>query len=366
MPQVKPSSIVTHIAGWILVLSLPVLFVTGQSGERDFFSVLAAPATWLFFLTYIVVFYLNTYLLIPLLYFRKKYMLYFTAIALLFAGIFFLKPFDRMVTSVTERSGAIMRPGPPPPDERFPPPGEQPPPLDGPQRARPQVDVVSIFLFAMIIALSMAIRIRQRLGSAEQRALKAEADRANAELSFLKAQINPHFLFNTLNNIYSLAVTKNENTADSIMKLSNIMRYVTDDIGKDYVSLEDEVACISDFIDLQRLRLSSMTHVDFSVAGNTRNKKIAPLILMSFVENIFKHGTSNHEPSDIIIAVRAEENGTHFFCRNKLFDTRRNAERTGIGIANTRQRLAHLYPGRHFLTIKKENGYFTVELVLQD
>lgn len=172
-------------------------------------------------------------------------------------------------------------------------------------------------------------------------------------------------MFNTLNNIYSLAVRQNENTAASIMKLSNIMRYVTDDVNRDFVSLQSEVECITDYIDLQRLRLSKKVQVDFSVAGNTEGKRIPPLVLMTFIENVFKYGISNHEPSTITIKLFAEEKSITFFCQNKLFATERKAERTGIGIINTRQRLEHIYPNRHLLNITTDDALYTVQLTLQ-
>ena len=149
----------------------------------------------------------------------------------------------------------------------------------------------------MMVALSMAIKMTQQWRTTQQRALQAEADKAtaeadkaSAELSFLKAQINPHFLFNILNNIYSLAITQNENTASAILKLSNTMRYLTDEVKADYVPLKREVDYIQDYIDLQRLRLSKKVKLDFSVEGDLENKKIAPLILITFVENVLFSG----------------------------------------------------------------------------
>jgi LytS/YehU family sensor histidine kinase len=227
-----------------------------------------------------------------------------------------------------------------------------------------RIDIVSVFLFIMTIALGMAIQITRQWRSSLQQVAQAEADRAQAELSFLKAQINPHFLFNTLNNIYSLAVTKNERTADSIMKLSNIMRYVTDDVSQHFVPLQHEVDCINDFIELQRLRLSKKAQVNFSVKGSLENKTIAPLLLMTFVENVFKYGISNHESSTITIQLQADERSITFYCHNKIFKPAGNPQRTGIGIANTQKRLTHLYPNKHLLNITNENGFFSVELIL--
>jgi LytS/YehU family sensor histidine kinase len=217
----------------------------------------------------------------------------------------------------------------------------------------------------MIWSVSTALAIIKEWRTTLERAVRAEADKAQAELSFLKAQINPHFLFNTLNNIYSLAITKNENTSFAIMKLSNIMRYVTDDATHDFVSLQSEVDCISDYIDLQLLRLNKKTDVHFSVTGNTEDKQIAPLILITFVENVFKYGISNHEQSSVTIKLSADEKTIALFCQNKLFQTLRRIERAGIGLKNSRQRLEFLYPNKHLLNITTENGLYTVLLTLQ-
>ncbi len=257
----------------------------------------------------------------------------------------------------------------------IPPPGfaHYPPPFPGQMRPgnRPpgdhpptRFDAVSIFLFIMILALSIAVKISALLQKTEQRVVRAEADKTNAELSFLKAQINPHFLFNTLNNIYSLAITKSEHTADGIMKLSNIMRYVTDDITEDYVSLQSEIDCVSDYIDLQRLRLGKNDQIDFVVSGDQELLKIAPLILMPFVENVFKYGISKHEESPIVIKLFSGQQSIRFFCSNKIYPVNKKMDRTGIGLSNTRQRLQHLYPGKHVLNIVTENDYYTVSLTL--
>lgn len=369
MIPARASTIIIHIAGWILFLTLPILFVSGRTDNSDFFLILTSSDSWLFFITYIFIFYLNAWLLLPQLYMKKRFLLYFASLLILLAAVWIVKPFDRLVSSqhpgmaVTERWQ-----GPPPENFRKPPlrpPGEPPGPGNFLDRRPPKVDVVSIFLFIMVLAMSIAMHIRQRLRSTEKRALQAETDKANAELSFLKAQINPHFLFNTLNNIYSLAAVKSEHTAESIMKLSNIMRYVTDDAREEYVPLENEIAFISDYVDLQRLRLGDKMNVGFGVSGKIAGKKIAPLILMTSIENVFKYGISKHEPSDIDIQLSVTDDMIRFFCQNKLYETQRRAESTGIGIDNTKQRLEHLYSGKYELSIKAESGKYTVLLILQ-
>ena len=149
------------------------------------------------------------------------------------------------------------------------------------------------------------------------------------------------------------------------MKLSNIMRYVSDDVLQDFVLLQHETDCIRDYIDLQRLRLGQKTKVELAVAGGPGQVQVAPLLLMTFVENAFKYGTSNHEDTLISIRLEADAHTIRFNCRNKVFATRKQAERTGIGIANTRQRLDHLYPGKYTLDIANSEGFFNVQLVLQ-
>ena len=394
-------SLITHIVAWILFLSLPILFVANQSGGSDFWSILFSWKTFLFVATYVSIFYLHTYVLIPQLFARKRWFLYAIALLLLLLGVWALRPYDRLINKMSNRFGdrttqprfqnrfesTDRPPGERNPGEFNPPPPGPPdqsrrpdfhdtsfaPPRDmqgrngpGPGRMNsPFIDIISIFLFIIILVFSLAINFLSRLRLAEQRALKADADKANAELSFLKAQINPHFLFNTLNNIYSLAASKSEHTAESVMKLSNIMRYVTDDVAADFVPLENEVDFIRDYIDLQLLRLGKKTNVQFSVSGELEFKRIAPLVLVTFIENVFKYGISNHEKSDIIIEINAKSEEIVFFSQNKLFAKPRNVERVGIGIANTRKRLEHLYADKYLLDINTQNEKYTVTLTLQ-
>jgi len=214
------------------------------------------------------------------------------------------------------------------------------------------------------MALSTAIRIIQQWRLTERRAIQAEADKTSAELSFLKAQINPHFLFNTLNNIYTLAVIKDDHAAYSIMKLSNIMRYVTDDVVADLVPLQSEIDCISDYIELQRLRIGNHTRVNFIVTGDVESKKIAPLVLMTFIENVFKYGVSKHEKTTIDIKISTSDTDISFFCRNHVFVRREENQRVGIGIRNTQLRLNHLYPDKHLLNIWNEDNEYSVQLII--
>ncbi|WP_247235006.1 sensor histidine kinase [Telluribacter sp. SYSU D00476] len=357
--------IITHIIGWLLFISLPVFFLSHDGRSRRIISIVSSPTFWLFGVCYIVLFYFHTYWLIPRLFIRRRYLTYTAIVIALFGGIFLLKPFDMLISRVGRR-GPPPRHAPHPgadPTRRMPPPppGE---PFAPPQGRPIRLDITSIFLFIMVVALSLAVESTRSLRSTEQRAMKAEADKANAQLSFLMAQINPHFLFNTLNNIYSLAISNDPHTAEAIMKLSSIMRYVTDEAGVEYGALENEVACIQDYIDLQRLRLGRKVQLEVAIEGELEGKRIAPLILMTFIENVFKHGVSNHHHSLITIQLVSAEDRIRFFCRNRIFQKNNSLERRGIGISNTRERLEHLYPNRYRLDIQQEDDYYTVNLEL--
>ena len=220
-------------------------------------------------------------------------------------------------------------------------------------------------IFMLDILFSSLVYFVNRLSKSEKRILEVESDRKSAELSFLKAQINPHFLFNTLNNIYTLSITKSDKTPDAIMRLSKIMRYVTSGVQNEMVPLKQELSCVSDFIALQKLRLSPETvKLEFSITGNAKYKFIAPLILLSFIENVFKYGVSNDRESKIQIRIHVSETNIEFFTENTIFLTGRDIESTGVGIENAKQRLSYIYKDDYLLNINNENKIFTVKLII--
>jgi len=376
MLRLKAFSIVLHIAGWLLFLMLPLLFMENGQGS-NWAGTLYSPPFVRFCVCYISLFYINFSYLIPDYFIRKKYTAYFLCIALLFAGVFYLRPFDRLMNSRDHHFRFEMRRMPPrnnggfdfnEPGDGFHRPGGRfnGPPMNGrPDRMARRIDINSLLIFVLVIAFGMALKSVEQWQITEKRAILAEADKAIAELSFLKAQINPHFLYNTLNNIYTLSVIGSEKTSESIMKLSNIMRYVTDEAEADFVPLSSELSCISNFIDLQTLRLGKMVTLNYTVEGEPADYQICPLLLMTFIENVFKYGLSNHVPALIVISVRMEKGNIIFHSQNTIFNSKKHIERTGIGIVNTRKRLEHLYPGKHNLEIVRSETLFTVDLVLR-
>lgn len=392
MLKTKTWLITIHITCWLLFMALPLLFLNGGYQSADIGKLIQSGAYWTFCVAYISLFYINDQILVPDLFLKKRYMPYAAAFIFCCVLICLARPYDKLLHQNEQRPGMQQQqsfdrfPGPPPGNDgpgfhMAPPPdgppdnrGTHQPPLREFRQPQPQMgkspdwhphfDIISLFLFLVVMALSLAIRIIRQLQLTEKRAARAEADKVSAELSFLKAQINPHFLFNTLNNIYTLAVIKDDNAPDSIMKLSNIMRYVTDDSTLDYVPLKDEVNCITDYIALQKLRLGATTTVQWEVTGGIDKLNIAPLVLMTFIENVFKYGVSKREKSTIKIRLSAGEGRIDFYCQNRVFKNDKDESRVGIGLSNTRKRLEHLYPGKHDIDITNAAELFTVKLTL--
>jgi two-component system LytT family sensor kinase len=173
---------------------------------------------------------------------------------------------------------------------------------------RPVADGYNTVLFLLIFTVGTCISVIQRWLKTEQNRKTTENEKLNTELSFLKSQVNPHFFFNTLNNIYSLAVVRSEKTAPAVMKLSAIMRYILTETQRDLVPLSNEVDFIHNFIDLQKVRLTDKVILNFSAKGNADNLLVAPLLFIPFVENAFKYGVSTKESSNINIEIKTEGN----------------------------------------------------------
>ncbi|WP_207531754.1 sensor histidine kinase [Desertivirga arenae] len=360
-------------AGWTLFLALPLAFQSSEMTLKELVLIALSIPYLLFCLTYILLFLIIKRYLIPVLYFGKKKGLFFSVVFVMLIFVIVLRPYDRLV-----HSG--LRAGPGPEVLRRPPPPTtttNEPSLfqKHPPKIRPiqHFDIISIYLFLTVIAGAITLSLSDRWREIENRILKAETEKANAEadkvtaeLSFLKAQINPHFLFNTLNNIYSLAVMRSDKTAETVVKLSNIMRYLTEDVSKDFISLEQELKSVSNYIDLQRLRLGPKIETSFAVIGQPHGKSIPPLILMTFVENAFKYGISKSDPYPITIRVTINEESILFYSENKISDNLKNIEQssTRVGVSNTRKRLTHLYLNRHSLEINTEDNLYKVNLVL--
>lgn len=190
-----------------------------------------------------------------------------------------------------------------------------------------------------------------------------ETEKKDMELQFLKSQLNPHFLFNSLNNIYSLAYQKSDKTADAILKLSEIMRYMIYESNDSWVALSKEIEYVTSYIELQKLRFKDGAAVIMTLNGEIDNQQIMPLILISFVENAFKHGVANDPKDPIRINIIANQKILHFSISNKKNNSNKD-QMGGVGLTNVERRLQLLYPERYKLNIVNSATHYTIELML--
>jgi two-component system, LytTR family, sensor histidine kinase AlgZ len=220
--------------------------------------------------------------------------------------------------------------------------------------------------FCIVVFVAM-LRFAKDWFELQARNRAIENERLTAELNFLKAQINPHFLFNTLNNLYYLAFTQSPNTTEVIEKLSCMMRYMIYDSNHNRVLLQKEIDYMQNYISLERLRLNNQIPISFEVAGNPDCEFIAPLILSTFLENAFKHGVSNNNPQAWVkIYIRLQGKACTYTVENSKLPPQAASplEKSGIGLLNVRRRLELSYPGQHELQVQEGADRYFVELKL--
>lgn len=225
------------------------------------------------------------------------------------------------------------------------------------------VQTISITLF-IVIFVGM-IRFAVGWFEFEARKKEVENEKLMAELNFLKAQINPHFLFNTLNNLYYLVFTKSNNATEVIDKLSKMMRYMIYDSNHPNVPLSKEIEYMHNYIDLERLRLNNEIPIRFEVEGDVDNVCIAPLILITFLENAFKHGISNNKPGAwVSILIQLHGNECIYTVKNsKPASGNPNANgKSGIGLQNVQRRLELSYPNQYILHTEDLPDSYQVQL----
>ncbi len=350
----KFRSIIIHLIGCGLFLVLPFLFSPDSQGKR--FDIIFTNAHFqkdiLHYILLIGFFYLNYYFLVTRFYLEKKYWIYALTIALCFFLVAYIPSL-----LIDDMPGHM-------PPQNFTPPSGFPRPAGDMRKAPPGGFFFwnrinhNFFLFFAVLFFSLLLRIASQWRQAQK-------EKSDAELSYLKAQINPHFLFNTLNSIYSLAIDKSDNTAPAVAKLSGMMRYVISDATREFVPLEKEIAYIKSYIELQRIRFGDSIHLVFDISGDTTGKQIAPLILIPFIENAFKYGVNAEEDSMIRIRIFIEENKLSMDLQNNKVNVQMaHEDKTGTGIVNTQNRLQLLYPARHLLKINDDEKEFTVSLTL--
>jgi len=227
------------------------------------------------------------------------------------------------------------------------------------------IHVISSNIFTVIF-LGM-IRFVMEWFEFEARKKSIENEHLTAELNFLRAQINPHFLFNTLNNLYYLAYSKSSNTPEVIAKLSQMMRYMIYDANHAKVPLTKEIEYMENYISLERLRLNDQIPINFKVTGDAGQDKVAPFIFITFLENAFKHGVSNNNPNEFVNVDIDIRNHTCIYIveNSKRVSSKPEAEeKSGIGLQNVRRRLELSYAGAYDLEVDDHSDKYRIKLTI--
>ena len=223
-----------------------------------------------------------------------------------------------------------------------------------------------LFYYPFVGGIALSIKLMKRWWLKQQESLQLTITKSNAELQLLKAQVHPHFLFNTLNNIYSFTLTSSPKAPEMIKKLSGLLHYIIYECNQPLVSLDKEFKMIHDYMALEKVRYGEQMDMTTDIRGDYKNETIAPLLLIPFVENSFKHGTSKMLSKPWVSLNIIVENGSLYFMLNnsKPEEYIDSNGKNGIGLANVQKRLQLLYLGKHELKMTSEPEHFTVLLRL--
>jgi LytS/YehU family sensor histidine kinase len=228
--------------------------------------------------------------------------------------------------------------------------------------------VTFLYLFLetnFIVGIAFAIKIIKKWMEQQQEKHEMEKQNLKTELNLLKAQLNPHFLFNTMNNLYSLSLEESSKTSDGIAKTAELLRSVLYECNEPEIPLEKELNLLENYIELEKMRYGQKLELDFRVEGPVKSHKIAPMLLFTFVENCFKHGCGNNlGKSCISVFLQAENDRFRFLTANNKTPNKSTTSKKsgGIGLKNARKRLEIIYPEKHRLTVSDDGNRFKLNL----
>jgi len=229
-------------------------------------------------------------------------------------------------------------------------------------------EIVLFFIVYIIITMLLKLSKSWFLVSwLQKELLEKEKQKAEVELRALKAQINPHFFFNTLNSIYSMALDKDDRLPGTVLQLSDLMRYFLYVSRDNFIPLEKDLTVVKEYIALQKLRSNAQLDIETKISGEISDQQIAPLLLITFLENAFKHGAKGSSGNTFIkLDIKVEKNKLNFTLENNkgIIDEVNTGDHNGLGLENVKRQLELLYPGKHLLNIKVEQDRFVVALQL--
>ncbi len=336
-----------HVVFWVLILSF-FLFVLGSNAAKAL--KMANPEVYVlvhfgvYGLINISIFYVNLFLLIPLTVNKKKYVWYILSVIVTLFVYGLIKYFIAINFKYY-----YLTVGPT-------------------QKEIPAEFGVYLLnsLFPSIFMLCFSIIYKVIVDWLKNDAVQRELteQKTQAELQFLKSQINPHFLFNSLNNIYALAYKKSDDAPSAILKLSEIMRYMLKESEDGLVDINDEIQYLNSYIDLNRIRYKEGVHLSIDINIDKPTYRVMPLLLISFIENIFKHGLVNDEQKPVLISIKIEQGVLSFYSKNYTRKGNKD-ESSGIGLKNIYRRLDLVYHQNYSLKIKDDTDLFELTLMIK-
>jgi hypothetical protein len=338
---------VIHIIAWSIILSVPFFFTGRETQELTFLSYVRKEVVPI---SLMIVFYVNYLFLIDEYLFTKH------------TGRFIL--YNAVIIIVLLISVHYIFRLLPPPEM-----GHRPPPRMGYRDFKEEIAFFSynLAIYMLVTGLSVAIKMTAQWYKTQQENTEISQERIKAEIQNLKSQLNPHFLFNTLNNIYSLIAISQERAQGAVLDLSKLLRYVLYESSQPLVPLEKEVEFIKNYVELMKIRLSKNVELKTDINIKDKNLMIAPLLFISPIENAFKHGVSNNTSSFINIVISQSDNKLVCLIQNSYFPKRDESDKSGsgIGLQNLQRRLALLYNGHYTFESKLKGDSYESFLMLE-
>ena len=368
---------IIYLALWLLMFMAPVLSLGIRTAYSDdiSFDWNEVMMVWREYIPFFMVFLIHNHLLAPILVYRQRKWAY-VGMCIVIVCIFQVyqcnhrpnfKDHRRFRHEMMEQRRQLeprdepgdYRPHRIPrfedrPDRRR---GERPPLFMG------QHDIIAIVILLLMMGMNIGIKLYFKQRGDRKRLEQLEKENLEQQLEYLKYQINPHFLMNTLNNIHALVDIDPEKSKQTILELSKMMRFVLYEGNKQVVPLDREIAFLQNYIQLMKLRYTDKVKITVDVPKNLPNKEVPPLMFITFVENAFKHGVSYRQASFIDIAISIGEDKLVFDCRNSRIP-KEDDKHGGVGLANVKKRLELIYGNRYTLDIKDEQDTYTVKLSL--
>ena len=357
-----------YVALWGLLFAVPLLSLYVRStGDSEFvFNWEEVWMVWRHFTVYLLLFLIHNFLLAPLFIYRNRRWLY-AVLTLCLIGLFTVYQCNNHPEHMRRHHHPMEQREPRPMDRDF---DNEPPPefRDKPLDKKPPVfigerDIVAIVVVILMCGMNLGIKLYFRTRNDHKKLMALEKENLEQQLEYLRYQINPHFFMNTLNNIHALVDIDPEKAKDTILELSKMMRFVLYEGDKKGVPLSREFDFIRNYITLMKLRYTDKVKISVDLPIEAPDKQIPPLMLITFIENAFKHGISYQHDSFIDVKAEIKREQLCFQCRNSKAD-KPNEEKGGVGLQNVKQRLNLLYDNNFTLNIKDEADVYNVELTI--